>query len=71
MNHRKPTALLIPLNDETLEDTISAARKERAIKAMKKMQGISVSLGNDKMTLKKINTIIRDARKKAKNEHGS
>ena len=65
-NNGKPIALLTPLNDETLEDTISAVRKAKAINAMKKMQEISLSLGNDKMTLEEINTIIKDARRKNK-----
>jgi hypothetical protein len=54
------------LNDETLEDTVSAVRKAKAINAMKKMQEISVSLGNDKMTLDEINTIIKSVREKHK-----
>ena len=61
-NNGKPIALLTPLNDETLEDTVSAVRKAKAINAMKKMQEISVSLNNDKMTLESINTIIKDVR---------
>ena len=69
-NNGKPIALLTPLNDETLEDTISAVRKAKAINAMKKMQEISVSLGNDNITLEEINKIINDVRKK-KNESGS
>jgi len=64
-NNGKPIALLTPLNDETLEDTVSAVRKAKAINAVKKMQEISVSLGNEKMTLKEINTIINDVRKKS------
>jgi antitoxin (DNA-binding transcriptional repressor) of toxin-antitoxin stability system len=68
-NNGKPIALLTPLNDETLEDTVSAVRKAKAINAMKKMQEISVSLGNDKMTLEEINTIIKETRGKVKNEN--
>jgi antitoxin (DNA-binding transcriptional repressor) of toxin-antitoxin stability system len=63
-NNGKPVALLTPLNDETLEDTVSAVRKAKAINAMRKMQEISASLGNDKMTLKEINAIIKEARGK-------
>jgi antitoxin (DNA-binding transcriptional repressor) of toxin-antitoxin stability system len=62
-NNGKPIALLTPLSDETLEDTVSAVRRAKAINAVKKMQEISVSLGNDKMTLEEINTIISDVRK--------
>jgi len=63
-NNGKPIALLTPLDDETLEDTVSAVRKAKAVNAMKKMQEISVSLGNDKMTLEEVNTIIKDVRNK-------
>ena len=65
-NNGKPIALLTPLNDETLEDTISAVRKAKAINAMRKMQEISQALGNDKMTLEEINAIIKAAREKNK-----
>ena len=65
-NNGKPIALLTPLNDETLEDTISAVRKAKAVNAMRKMQEISVSLGNDKMTLAEINKIIKETREKNK-----
>jgi len=65
-NNGKPIALLTPLSDETLEDTVSAVRKAKAINAMKKMQEISASFGNDKMTLKEINTIINNVRGKSK-----
>jgi antitoxin (DNA-binding transcriptional repressor) of toxin-antitoxin stability system len=65
-NNGKPIALLTPLNDETLEDTVSAVRKAKAINAMKKMQEISVSLGNDKITLEEINIIIKNSREKNK-----
>jgi len=61
-NNGKPIALLTPLSGETLEDTVSAVRRAKAINAMKKMQEISVSLGNDKMTPEEINTIIKDTR---------
>jgi len=65
-NNGKPIALLTPLNDETLEETISAFRKAKAINAARKMQEISVSLGNDKMALEEINAIISEARGKNK-----
>jgi antitoxin (DNA-binding transcriptional repressor) of toxin-antitoxin stability system len=65
-NHGRPIALLTPLNDETLEETVSAVRKAKAINAVKRMQEISVKLGNDKMSLEEINAIITDERKKTK-----
>jgi len=66
-NNGKPVALLTPLTDETLEDTLSAVRRAKAINAVKKMQEISVSSGNDKMTLEEINAEIKRARKERKN----
>jgi antitoxin (DNA-binding transcriptional repressor) of toxin-antitoxin stability system len=60
-NNGKPIALLTPLSDETLEDTVSAARKAMAINTVKKMQEISVSLGNDKKTLDEITLINNPA----------
>ena len=65
-NNGKPIALLTPLSDETLEDTVSAVRKAKAINAMRKMQEVSIDLGNDKMTLEDINIIIKNVRSKNK-----
>lgn len=65
-NNGKPIALLTPLSGETLEDTVSAVRKAKAVSAMKKMQETSVSSGNDKMTFEEINAIIKDVRKNKK-----
>jgi len=65
-NNGKPIALLTPLSDETLEDTVSAIRKAKAINAVRKMQETSLSLGNDKITLEDINAIIKQARGKKK-----
>ena len=62
-NNGKPIALLTPLSDETLEDTVSAVRRAKAINAMRKMQEISVSLGNHKMSLEEINAIIDDQKR--------
>ena len=62
----KPIALIIPINDDVFEDTITAARRAKALIAMKKMQDISASLGNNKMTLEKINAVIKDVRGKSK-----
>ena len=65
-NNGKPIALLTPLSDETLEETVSAVRRAKAINAMKKMQEISYSVGNNKMPLETINKIIKDVRGKNK-----
>jgi len=65
-NNGKPIALLTPITDETMESTISAFRQAKAINAVRKMQEISASLGNDKMTLDEINAIIKDVRKETR-----
>jgi len=65
-NSGKPIALMIPVSDEMLDDTVTAIRRAKAFNAMKKMQEISASSGNDKMSLEKINTVIKDVRGKNK-----
>ena len=62
-NNGKPIALLTPLNDKNLEETISAIRQARAISAVKLIQQQSIENGTDKMSLKKINQEINLARK--------
>jgi len=65
-NNGKPIALITPINDEFFDDTVTALRRARALNAMKKTQEISASLGNDKMTLEKINAVIKEVRGKNK-----
>ena len=67
-NNGRPIALLTPLTDKTLEDTVSAVRRAKAINAAKKMQKKSLELGSQKMVLREINSIIADTRRKTKNE---
>lgn len=66
-NNGKPVALLTPLSDKTLEETISAVRRAKAITAVKPLQQQSVRNGTDKMTLEEINAEIKNARQKRKN----
>jgi len=65
-NNGKPIALLTPVSDEMLEDMVTAVRRAKALIAMKRMQKISAAVGNDKMTIEKINEVIKDLRGKAK-----
>jgi len=65
-HNSKPIALLLPLNDEMMDDTVSAVRKAKALNAMRKMQLISASLGNNKLTVDEINAIIKNVRGKNK-----
>jgi antitoxin (DNA-binding transcriptional repressor) of toxin-antitoxin stability system len=62
-NNGRPIALLTPLTDRNLEETLSAIRRANAIEAVRQMQETSVKLGNDKMTLEEINREIALARK--------
>ena len=66
-NNGKPVALLTPLTDKTLEETLSAVRRAKAINAVKLLQQQSVKNGTDKMTLEEINAEIKRARKERKN----
>ena len=65
-NNGKPIALLTPLSDNTLEETLSVIRRAKAINAVKLLQQQSMKNGTDKMTLDEINTEIKKARKKSK-----
>jgi len=68
-NNGKPVALLTPLSDKTLENTLSAVRRARAINAVQLIQLQSVKNGTDKLTLDEINYEIKISRKKRKNEN--
>jgi antitoxin (DNA-binding transcriptional repressor) of toxin-antitoxin stability system len=68
-NNGKPIALLTPLSDKTMEDTLSSVRRARAINAVKLIQQQSVKNGTDKMTIEEINNEIKASRKKRKNEN--
>jgi antitoxin (DNA-binding transcriptional repressor) of toxin-antitoxin stability system len=65
-NNGKPIALLTPLSDKTLENTISSIRQARAINAVKLIQQESVKRGLDKTTMEEIDEEIRRSRKQLK-----
>jgi prevent-host-death family protein len=65
-NNGKPIALLTPLSDSNLEETVSAVRKARAINAVKQMQQYAIKIGNDDLEPDKINEEIKDVRKNRK-----
>ena len=67
-NNGKPVALLMPVSDKTLEETLSAVRRAKAVNAVKLLQQQSVQKGTDKMTLEEINAEIELARKSRKIE---
>ena len=59
----------MPLSDKTLEETISAVRRAKAINAVKMIQQQSLENGTDKMSLKEINAIINRVRKENKKKN--
>lgn len=65
-NNGKPIALLTPLSDSNLEDTIKSVRKARAINAVKNMQQISKNNRNDEMDDSEIHDLISETRKSKK-----
>jgi len=62
-NNGRPIALLTPLSDSNLEDTLKAVRKARAMNAVQKMQEISIKRKNTGLTEQEIEEEIKEARK--------
>jgi antitoxin (DNA-binding transcriptional repressor) of toxin-antitoxin stability system len=65
-NNGKPIALLTPLSDKTLENTLASIRQAKAINAVKLIQQESVSKGKNKITMEEINEEIKRIRKESK-----
>jgi prevent-host-death family protein len=65
-NNGKPIALLTPLTDTDLEDTLASVRRARAINAVKKMQAVAVAEGISGMTMEDIDQEIQAYRKTRK-----
>jgi antitoxin (DNA-binding transcriptional repressor) of toxin-antitoxin stability system len=66
-NNGKPVALLTPLSDTTLEETLSAVRRARAMNAVKFLQQQSIRNGTDKMSMEEINAEIKKVRENRRN----
>ena len=62
----KPIALLSGVTEETLENTVRAIRRSRALIALEEMQKRSIELGLDKWTDSQIESEIRAVRKSRK-----
>ena len=60
----KPIAILSAVSEETLEESLSAFRRARAISAVDAMQIASVKAGTDRMSLREINAEIAAVRSK-------
>jgi antitoxin (DNA-binding transcriptional repressor) of toxin-antitoxin stability system len=59
----KPVALLSGVTEETLEKTVRAIRRSRALIALEEMQKKSIQLGLDKLTESQIESEIQAVRK--------
>jgi len=60
----KPFAILSMVSGETLEETLMALRRARAIAAVNEMQMQSVKAGTDRMSMEEINEEIQAERKR-------
>ena len=65
-NNGKPIALLTPISDTDMEDTLTAVRRARAATALKKIRSAAIKNGVSNMTMDDINTEIREYRKTKK-----
>ena len=62
-NNGRPIALLTPISDENLEETIRTLRQARAINAVKNMQQKSVQNGKNSISAEEIEEEIKESRK--------
>jgi antitoxin (DNA-binding transcriptional repressor) of toxin-antitoxin stability system len=65
-NNGKPIAILSSVNENNLEQTLSAFRRTRAVQAVNSIQYESVRRGTDKISLEQINEEIKAVRSKRK-----
>ena len=62
----RPIAILSSVNENNLEQVLSAFRQARAIEAVTSMQYESVRKGTDKITIEEINKEIKEVRSRRK-----
>jgi len=65
-NNGKPSALMIPINEDDFEDVLSMIRQVSAQRAVSRMQTAAVKAGLNKMSLDEINAEISAAREAAR-----
>jgi antitoxin (DNA-binding transcriptional repressor) of toxin-antitoxin stability system len=61
-NNGRPIALLTPLSDETLEETLSAVRRARAVNGVHQMRRLARERGLDELSDDEIQAEIDAAR---------
>ncbi len=62
-NNGKPSALMIEIDDESLEDVLASVRQSVAMRAVNKLRIASVRSGRSEMTTEDIDEEISKARK--------
>jgi antitoxin (DNA-binding transcriptional repressor) of toxin-antitoxin stability system len=65
-NNGKPIALLTPITDADMEDTVTAVRRARAATALKRIRNVAAKNGLSAMTMEDINDEIQEYRKSKK-----
>ncbi len=60
----RPVAILAAVNESNVEESLSAFRQVRAIKAVASLQRRSVEKGTDRITMDEIDAEIKAVRKK-------
>ena len=63
-NNGRPIAILAAINESTLEESLSAFRRARAVEAVAGLQQQSVARGTSNMSPEEINTEIKTVRRK-------
>jgi antitoxin (DNA-binding transcriptional repressor) of toxin-antitoxin stability system len=63
-NNGRPIAIIGAISDSDVEESLSAFREARAVKAVASLQRRSVEMGNDKITMDEIDAEIKAVRKK-------
>ena len=63
-NNGRPIAILAAINESNLEESLSAFRQARAVKAVASIQRRSAEQGTDRITMDEIDAEIRAVRKK-------
>lgn len=59
----KPIAIISAVSEDTLEESLTAVRRARAVAAVEKMQRQSVQFGTDKSSPREISAEIKAVRK--------
>ena len=65
-NNGKPQALIVKINENSFEQTLSLFQKLEFMQNLTEMRNTSIKNGNSKMTLDEINAEIKAARKNRK-----